>query len=291
MGKKAQTVQPQQAQSQFSGVNNYTVGLDGFGNSTSNKNGDTISTNTSFSPQMQGLQQGAYTGLQNNQNFLNQSPTQQYQDLLAGNNPFYNAMHAQNMLNNQNQYNDLQSRMSQSGMENSTTMGGFAGQQARDANLLDLTTQAQALDQQNQLAGQNFGINSGMLQQLYGYGSGLQNLSNQDLMQGFQNADQTAMFNAQQRSSADQFNAQQQAQAAARQQALWGNIAGAGLSLAAIPLAGAFGPAAAISKGLMGANAGLQGLNTLGFSPGGYSPGMSLGNPSGYNSMFLGRQF
>lgn len=242
MGKGPKAITPSTATSQFQGVNNYQVGVNGFGSSTATKNGDTISTNTSLSPGLQNIQNSATQGLAANQQYFNQSPTQQYQDLRAGNNPFYNAQAAQNQLDATNNYNSLQQRMSQGGMQNSTTMGAFAGQQARDYNLTDQTTAANSLDQQNALAQNGLAANSGVLQQLYGYGAGLGDTSNQDLMQGFQNADQTSMFNAGQIQNAAQYNSQAAAQRSAATGGMIGNLLNTGLSLAAIPSPYMYGP-------------------------------------------------
>jgi len=262
-------VVPQKAESQFSGINNYTIDLGGFGSAQSRKVGDTISSSSMLNPDLQRIRGQAIEGLSGNLGYLNRTPTQQLQELSAGQNPFYNYQAEINRQNALEGYNELQARMSQSGLENSSVLGAFAGQQARDANLLDLATRQQSLDFLNQRALQNAGFGGDVLSQLAAYQQVPLELANQNLFQGFGNVDQTSMFNAQQMNQVAMQNAQlaeQARQAAAqRRSALLGNILGAGLSLAAIPLAGAFGPGAAIGSALArgvggGATAGLGGL-------------------------------
>lgn len=238
MGKeKPKKTKAATATSAFKGVNVYNQSSP-FGGATATKQGDTISTTSSLSPQLQGIADNAITGLGAQQGFLNRTPDQQLQDLSAGNNSFYNLQKAIDDQNSLAARDAVTSRYAMNGMENSTARGGYDAQVTRDAVLQDLATRNAALMSQNQLAQTNGAFNAGLIDQMHNYTNQDAQAAGGQLMQGFQNVDQTAMFNAQQQNQMAQFNAQMAQQAAAQRSALMGNLIGSGLSLAAIPLTG-----------------------------------------------------
>jgi hypothetical protein len=285
MGKKTPNVTPSKAQSSFDKVNNYTYNLGGFGQSSSTKQGDTISTNVNYNPALQGHMNQANQGIATAQQQLSTPYATQLQQLDQGQNSAYNYLKAQNDQNYRRMYGDVQTTASQGGLENSTLLGGWQAQNAQDYNMNDLAARTQALDTQNALAQNSLASNSGILAQMYGYGSGLGDMTNNNQMTGLQNKDQVSMFNASQEQQANLANQQAAIAAAQRRSAMIGNILGAGLSLASIPLAGAFGPAAALAKGLGGAGAVGQSFGNLGAMAG-------LGNQTPYlNMMGIGPKF
>lgn len=238
MAKGPKSITPAKATSSFKGVQNYNVGLDGLGSANTSQSGNTVTTNSQLSPGLQPIQSQAIQGLSGNQQYLNQTPDQQYHNLVAGQNPYYNALKAQSDLNYQNQYNALQNRFSSNGLVNSTAFGAFAGQQARDANLVDTANQVSALEQQNQTAQNNAALHANVLNQLAGYQSGLGQLTNQDLFAGNTAQDQISLANAQLSQDAAKYNSQAAAQRSAATGSLIGNILGTVGSIAAIPFTG-----------------------------------------------------
>lgn len=199
----------------------------------------------------------------NNLGVLEQTPTQQLQDLMAGNNSYYNLQSEMNNRMLDSQIGKAQSRFSANGLENSTVRGGMEGALINDATLRDLSTRQSSLDYLNTRATSGIATQNAVLQGLANLQQIPLTMSNQNIIHGFDNTDQTAMFNAQQQQQANMLNAQMQAQAAAQQQAMWGNIlgsvAGVGMQAAMMGMgvpAGAGGAMAGMSGGGGGQMAG-----------------------------------
>lgn len=273
MGKKK--VQPTTAKSSFSGVNNYTIGLDGLGTGTATKSGDTISSSSALSDPYKHLQDSALSGLQAQQSTLGKDPTQLYQEIQAGNNPFYNAYSQQAQLQNQANYDQLQSRMSHAGLSNSTTFGGYAAQQANQQLAQDSALRSQALSDQVGLANSNAASNQNTLNGLASLQQYLTQVPSQSIMQGLTSADQMAMFNAQQTQQANQYNASRPSP--------WGSVIGAGLGLGAMFIPGMQGVGASMLGGSV-----MNGLR--GMSGGGASQGFGSSLPSNINPFASNQQ-
>lgn len=239
MGKSKPKVQASTAESAFKDIGTYNVDLGGFGKAESFRNDGQITTRFNATPFQNQAREQAELGATNSLNRVNETPQDYLARIQAGSNPFYNTQAALNRENALNAYNDLQARMSQSGLENSTVLGAFAGQQARDYNLQDLATRQAAIEQENAMALNSLQSNQNVLNQLYGFAQVPTDMASQNMMQGFQNADQVAMFNANQMQQASQANAQLAQQRSAARSALMGNLLGAGLTAAALPFAGA----------------------------------------------------
>lgn len=238
MSKGPKNVQPSTAQSQFSGVNNYNIGLDGFGNTSSQKSGDSLNTNTTLDQSIKPTYNNATAGLASNTGYLAQNPQQQIDALQQGQNPYYNALKAQNDLNYQTQLSQLQSRFSNNGLENSTALGGFLGQNALNANLADSQNQVSALTTQNQLANNNVAGLGNVLNSIYGYEGNQNQQAQQGLLNSLTAQDANAQFNAGQIQNANQYNSQAGAARGGILGSSLGSAIGAGLSLAAAPFTG-----------------------------------------------------
>lgn len=249
MKPKVDTINPQgmaQAKSSFDNVNRYKVNFGGFGTSTNSisknknsKNGSKqYTSNFKFSQPMQNIQNTATQGLQNSLGGLNTPYAQQLSNIDSGNNAAYNYQHAQNQLAANNAYADLQARMSGSGLAGSTVLGGFAAQQARDAQLVDLALRQQAIAGGQQYDLNNAQANSGTLGQLYGFASGQAGMNNGNAMSGLGMQNATSLANAQMQNQAMMANQQYQNQANQQASSNWGSLIGAGLGLGAAAMTG-----------------------------------------------------
>lgn len=285
---KATTVSA--AQSPFYGVRNYNVNMDGLGSASVNQSGNTISSSSQLAQPLQDLQNSSISGLQNNVNYLNMSPTQQMQNLQSGGNAEYNYNAAQNALQNQQQLASQQVSLGQNGLNNSTTLGGYQAQQQASANLQNLALQSQAISDSANQAQTAATTNSGVLGQLAGFQTGISSMANQNAMTGFSNAGQTAEYNASAQNQASLANQQAQIQQNQIQSQFYGNLINSGLSAGALVATGGAsgaltGLSNAISKGFSGqqsapsagtgSSGGLSGINTGIVQPSLYAPGYS----------------
>lgn len=256
-------------QSAYQPFQAFTVDLGGFGSSTSSGSGSTLATRFTPTPEFAKLQTNTLTGLTGQQEGLNKPLDQQYSEL--GQNPFYLAAAEQNKLNYGQQSAQLQQSMSQRGLQDSTVLGAFAAQQARDANLLDQQARANAINQQNQLGLANFQSNQALLGQLAAIAQQPTELANQNLQTAFSAKDSAAFFNAQQQQQAAIINAQMQFQAQQAEAQRRNALLGAGIGLAGT--LGSAGILGAFSKGVP---------NLLG--GGAWSPNTALMTPT--NGLF-----
>lgn len=250
--KKAPKVSSTPVQSVFEPVRTYTVDLGPFGSSTSTINGGTQSTTFNPSPEFKTLQGNTLSGLTTQQQNLSRPVESQYQDIVAGNNAFYNAQAAANQMNYEKSLSSLRQALSQRGLQDSTVAGAFEAQQARDANLVDATLRAQTLESQNSVNLANAGFNSGLLQQLFNMANVPTQTANTNLFTGSAAVDQIAQFNAQQQQNAAIANAKLKADydamAAQQQSALTGSLLGLGGSLAGAAILGPLGGLSALGR-------------------------------------------
>lgn len=283
MGKKKKAPKvsaPAPVQSVFDPVRTYTVDLGPFGSSSSTISGGTQSTTFNPSPEFRTLQSNTMSGLTGQQTNLSRPVEAQYQDIVNGNNAFYNAQAAANRANYQEQSDSLQQALNQRGLQNSTVLGAFAGQQARDANLIDAQLRAQTLESQNAVNLANAGFNSQLMNQLFNMANVPTQTANTNLFTGSNAVDQARLFNAQQQQQAAIANANLQAQydqlAAQQRSSMMGSLIGLGGTIAS---AGILGPLGGL-KGLagIGGTQTANGLNLLGSGP----SALSLGGPSSW---------
>jgi hypothetical protein len=228
MSKKP-SVKASKASSAYSGINSYTVDLGPFSSSNTQQAGNSLNTQSSLSPALQGLFGISVDGLQNNAAALDQSPTEQLQDLNNGNNSYYNLNSALNQHYLNQQTAAIQHKMAQNGLDNSTVNGGLQGEALNNALLQDLSTRQAALNYSNQQANQNTNSLNSVLQSLYGFTQTPASLSSQAQQNGYNSQDQVARFNAQQQQQANIANAQLANQRALGYQQFLGNLGSASI--------------------------------------------------------------
>jgi hypothetical protein len=223
---KKKSVKASKASSAYSGINTYNVDLGPFASASSQQIGNSLNTQSTLSPELQGLFEASTSGLANNLSELNKSPVQQLQDLNAGNNGYYNLNAALNQKYLDQQTAAIQHKMAQNGLDNSTVNGGLQGAALSDAVLKDLATRQTALDTLNQQANQNASTQNNLLQGLASFLQNPASMSNQQLQNAYDNLDEVGMFNAQQQQLASAANAQLANQRAQ----LWSNLGQAALN-------------------------------------------------------------
>lgn len=254
MGKfKAPQVSATQASSAFGPIKRYRYNLGGFGSATAGKSKGTLRTRFKFSKPLLDQLDASNQGIGGALSYLNQTPESQLSSLASGNNAFYNAQAELNRLKNEEAFNQMQARLSQRGLADSSIYGGFAAQLARDATLLDLQTRQAALDYLNNQAIQRGQYAAGVQNQLFNMANPMAQQANANQFQGMQNRDQMAMFNAQAANNAALANAQMQQQANQAKSSFFGNLIGAGMGLATLPFTGGtgFGLGRAVSPDAM----------------------------------------
>lgn len=251
--------------SAYNGINNYNVDLGGFGSAQSRKTDkNTLTTSSQLSQPLQNVFNTTTDGLNNNLQSLAMNPEQQLQSLNAGNNSFYNLQAEGNQRYLDNQLANATLQASRNGIDNSTVYGGLQGTILNDAVLRDLTTRNQALTQQNALANANAATQNATLQGLAGFAQLPAQIANQNLQTGFGSRDQTALANAQMQTQVNMQNAAAANAAAQQRQQMWGQLASAGIQLAAAPFTG--GASLLGGLGGMGAGAASRGLSAGGLS-------------------------
>ncbi len=272
-----------EAKSAFAGVNQSNVSLGGLVNANASKSGNSLTSSATPSSALAGVQDATLSGLESNLTALGQSPTQQLQDLQAGNNTFFNLADEINRRSAETALSQAQARFSANGLENSSVRGAFEGQIANDAILRDLATQQSSIQTQNALAGTNAQIGGGILGTIGNLLSVPLQVANNNLNTALR--DQTAASIA---------NAQIQSQG--QTSVLGSLLSGAGTlaGIAAAPFTGgaslALAPAAtSVTGSLLGANPGNQFTNIGGF--GGLAqpltPQASINPISGATNNFL----
>jgi len=133
-------------------------------------------------------------------------------------------------------------------LEDSTTRGSYLAKLGDSQLTRELTNRIAALDYLDQKATSDISTSNAVLGNLANIQLVPVQMASQNLNTGFGAQDSMAQFNAQQQQQADQFNAQMAQQAAAQRSQFMGNMIGAGLSLAAIPLTGGLSGLGAISS-------------------------------------------
>lgn len=293
--KKAKAVT---ATSQFQGINNYNVGLDGLASASATRDpsGGKIDSYSTLSPELLAAQQSTISGLNNNLGYIGLSPTQQLEQLNSGQNSFYNLQSELDRQQGASALAAAQARYSRAGLENSTSRGAFEGNLATQDYLRDLATRQQALEAQNGLANTNLASQSGILGQLASLQQLPLDMANTNMFTGLNNQDQVAMQNAQLQTQVNMANAQMAnqmaAQAAASRGSLIGNTIGAVGSLAGLaamgPIGGMVGSKLGqMAGGFFGGGGATSGATSFGMLPTGYSA--SKITPA--SSPFIGMRF
>lgn len=261
MGSKKSKPKVKKVTSPFSGVQSYNVDLPGIASGSSSISGGQQKTTGALSDPFQKSLDLSNQVYQNNSNYLNRSPDQQYNDLLSGNNAYYNAQKAVFDRNITAQQSALQKRYSRAGLENATTTGAAQATLNNDAALMDSQLQNNALAYQNQQAIQNAASGLQGVNQYSNIAFMPAQLSNQNLYAGNNANLQASMFNAQAQNQANMAEYQQGQSnpwAAALGQALG---VGTNLALAAagVPVFGGGGSSGGASGG--------QSMVQAGYSP------------------------
>lgn len=224
-------------------------------------------------------------GINNNQSFLNQSPDQQYQNMLDGKNAYYNTQKAALDRQFDQTLGSTINRLARTGFSNSTTAGGALATAANDANLRTMATQNAALDYMNNRATQNLTANRGMLQDLYNYQTNPMTLANNNFWQGIGYNMQADLANVQAKNTANQLAWQQQIQQQQQKGSTLGSLLGTGLGLAANFIPG-IGPAVSAgigaATGALGSAIGGGGSASVPYGPSIADMDVSLSGPGSF---------
>lgn len=273
--KKPSAPKAKTAVSPFAGVETFNVGLDGISNSTSTIDRATGQQNTtgSLSPALMRTFDMSNTGLQNNLNYLNQTPVDQFNELKAGNNPFFNEQKIYMDRALDQNLGKITSQMGQRGLENSTLRGSLSGQVAGDSAMREAALTQQALAYQNQQALASGAFNQSNVLGLPQLAWQPTQMGNQNLFEAQGMNAQIAMFNAQQQQQAAQLKYQAEMQQAQQRSQMWGQLAGAGIGALGMFATGGLGSA-------------LGGTGALGGFAGGL--GTAAGGPSSFLTQGLG---
>jgi len=249
-------------QSVFQGIDSYNVDLGGMTSASAQRTpGQSFNMTSTLSPGLSQARDTATTGLNNNLTTIAMNPTQQLQDLQAGNNSFYNLQAELNRRASETALGQAQKRFSSTGLENSTVRGAFEGQLQNDQLLQDLATRQASLEFLNAQALNNITGQNQTLGNLANIQSIPLQMAQQNALTGLGAVDQTSQFNSGQQNQVSMFNAQQAnqmaMQAAQNRASLMGNLLGAGMSLAALPLTGGLSGLGSLSAlGGLGSTAG-----------------------------------
>lgn len=280
-GKKAPSApKVEKVKSPFAKVKNYSLNIDGIGSSAAGINGNTQSTTTSLAPGLQQANMTAQQGLNSNLQYLNQSPDQAYQELLAGGNSYYNQGKMQLDRSLQGNISDLNQRFAMNGLDNSTVRGSLLSNQLSDSNLRDAALQNESLNFLNARALGNMQANQGLIGGLANISGGLASGAQSQFQYGTGTNVAIDQANAQAQNQANQM-AYQQAVAEANKPGVWGTLANIGGTLAGAALGGPIGASlgGAITRGVGGLFSGSGGASSLA-TP--YNPSYG-GNFSGAN--------
>jgi hypothetical protein len=236
--KKTSAVKPTTSTSQFKGLDNFVVNLDGLatGSAQRGNDGRTLVTQSQLAGPLQGLQSLSLQGLNHQLGAIHQSPEQQYTQLLQGLNPYYNLAQASNQREATNALTEAQGRFSRNGLENSTVRGAYEAQLANDALLRDLTARNEAMNQANEQARLNAKSFESVFSDLAAIQQAPAQLANDNLLSAFGQVDKVNEANAQRAQQAALYNAGVQNDMAQQAAALQNRIASQ-LASAAIPLA------------------------------------------------------
>lgn len=237
--------EPKEVQSQFSGINNTTVDLDGFGRAISTRDGNTIRSSTELDQDVRNIIGSAQRGLNSTLNFIGRSPADQFFELRNGLNPFFNQQRDTIDRAFDNLTSQARSNFSSRGLGGSTVRGAFEGQLEGERQRSLIAAQQQALANQNQIANQNAAIQSSVLSQILSGQTAPISLASNNLNTALGSTDLVNLRNA-------------QIQAQNQRRSLLPGIIGAGLTLgsalipggaAVAPAIGALGSAAASGIG------------------------------------------
>lgn len=251
-GKEPEKVEAPKAKSAFRGINQTNFKTD-FGSATTQKNqvmgADgkpvknqfSLDTNTQLADFIQPIPSMAGGGVQNNLNYLQQSPQQQFADVQAGNNPLYNLLQQQTQSGVDKAIGRSMVDNSGLGTRNSTTAGAARGTILNDALLRDNGNVLNAINFGNEQGRANLGANLGALTGLSSLTNPLGAASNANLMQVYGAQDAIQQANASAQLQANIANANAANQMAMQQGSSLGNIIGGGIGLAGTLGGAAFG--------------------------------------------------
>ena len=216
LGSKRSSVKPKIVKSQFSGIDNFIVDLDGLAQGNAQRGGDgrALVTQSQLASPLQTLRDLSVSGLGNQLRSINLSPEAQYAQLSQGINPFYNLADEANRHETLEAITGAQARFSGNGLENSTVRGAYEAQLANDAILRDLTARNDAINLQNDQARRNTASLQSIFSDLASLQQAPAQLANNNLFEAFGQVDKINNANAQRAQQAELFNAQQQNQAA-----------------------------------------------------------------------------
>lgn len=249
-------------------------------------NGQELSTTLNLSPELQGINTTATTGLQNNLSFLQQDPNQRVGYLTSGQDPLYNALTTQQDLTLQNNLGRAQLQAQKTGGLNSTALGSAQSGLLANDGIVRNQNLLTALNSANDNARQDSQVNQGVIgnlaQLLYPLGSA----ANSNLMTALNQTDQgrfqtAAAENAANQQYANAMNAYNQSQSGAMSSGI-GSLVGAGLGAAlAIPTGGLSLAGGAMLGSALGGTAG-------GLIGGGSGGGGAFNTGSLYNNGYGG---
>jgi len=236
--------EPAQAKTVFEGVRGVRSAIRGFGTASTGFFKDpvtgrrTIRTRAGLDTSLQRIRSFAAESTSDAFRELGRGLSGQLEDIEQGRNAFFNAQQALNEQAFERSFADLEQRLAQSGLQDSTVRGAFQGQLAGQRALTDLQTRSGAIQQANQfnLARAQTGQNS--INSLFSIAQSLQNPTFQGLFRAGEAQDQNSQFNADQFNKTKlglaQINSQlAQSQAQRRSSSLGGFLSG-GLKLASL---------------------------------------------------------
>ena len=125
MGKSAPKAKASKAKSAYSGVQNYSVLLDGLASGLARKNGNTIETTGTLDPSLSQAQDTAKSGLNSGLAYLATDPQSRMTDIAQGRNDFYNLASELAKQDYNNNISAANKSFSSRGLEDSTTRGSY----------------------------------------------------------------------------------------------------------------------------------------------------------------------
>lgn len=213
----------------FRRVSSYPVNLGGFASANTyidgSGNNRPLVTESSLSSDLQTANEAAQQGLGQNLQYIGQTPTQQYQELQGGNNPYYNLSREQNDRAFETSLSSLDRRFARNGLGNSTARGAITATVANDANLRDAALQTEALNYLNNRALTNAQTQQGVVDSLARIAYIPLAMSNQNMFDANRIDQASGMFNAQAENQMKQLQYQAQLQQA-QQGSPWAQLAG-----------------------------------------------------------------
>lgn len=236
-GKKKK-VKAKKVTSQYAGIQRSGFDTD-FGSAESFKEGDKLRTTASLSEPFRPIPGIAAQGIQNNLNFLQESPEQQIRDATSGRNPLYNLLAESTQRALDKELGRLRINNQLTGNQNSTLAGTATARLLNGSVMRRNNDLLQALGYGNEQGRANLNAALGTTTALNSLISPLAAGSSANLNTALTNQDQVALANARNQLQADLYNTQ----VANSSGTNLGNVIGAGVGLLgslAAPLLGGF---------------------------------------------------